>query len=49
MTSSIIIIGATLLCGMVAIFDVPSGILYTLATLAMALGVWTLLVIGGAL
>jgi hypothetical protein len=49
MTSSIIIIGATLLCGMVAIFDAPRGLLYTIGILAMALGLWVMLTIGGAL
>jgi hypothetical protein len=49
MTAHLIIIGATLLFGMVAIFDAPSGILYTIGILAMVVGMWTLLVIGGAL
>jgi len=49
MTSSLIIIGATLLFGMVAIFDLPNGSLYAMAILLMAIGMWTLFVIGGAL
>jgi len=49
MISQLLIIGATLLCGMVAIFGAPSGALYSIGILAMALGMWTLLVIGGAL
>jgi len=49
MTSSIVIIGATLLFGMVAIFDLPSGIFYTIAIIAMVLGMWALFTIGGAL
>ena len=49
MTANLIIISATLLCGMVAIFDAPSGALYTIAILAMALGMWILFTIGGAL
>jgi hypothetical protein len=49
MTSSLIIIGATLLFGMVAIFDVPRGIIYSIGILAMVVGVWTLFMIGGAL
>jgi hypothetical protein len=49
MISSLIIIGATLLFGMVAIFGAPSGVLYSIAILAMAIGMWILFMIGGAL
>jgi hypothetical protein len=49
MISSLIIIGATLLCGMVAIFGAPGGVLYTIGILAMAIGMLTLFAIGGAL
>ena len=47
MTSSIIIISATLLFGMVAIFDAPRGILYSIGIIVMALGMWIMLTIGG--
>jgi len=49
MISSLIIIAATLLCGMVAIFDLPHGSLYAMAILLMAIGMWAFFAIGGVL
>jgi len=49
MKIDLIIITATLLLGMVAIFGIARGVQYTLQTIALATGLATLLVIGGAL
>jgi hypothetical protein len=49
MISSLIIIGATLLCGMVAIFGLANGVFYALEIVALACLFCALLVAGGAL